>query len=42
VRVGTFVDARVTFFVILCLTRRWGSKVALASGVIGTAATPRR
>ena len=38
VRVGTFVDAPVTFFVILYLTRRWGWKVALASAVIGTAA----
>ena len=34
----TFVDASVTFFVILYLTRRWGWKVALASAVIGTAA----
>jgi hypothetical protein len=40
VRVGTFVDAAVTFFVILYLTRRWGWKVALASAVIGTAAAP--
>jgi hypothetical protein len=40
VRVGTFVDALVTFFVILYLTRRWGWKVALASAVIGTAAAP--
>ncbi len=40
VRVGTFVDAPVSFFVILCLTRRWGWKVALASAVIGTAAAP--
>jgi hypothetical protein len=40
VRVGTFtfVDALVSFFVILYLTRRWGWKVALASAVIGTAA----
>jgi hypothetical protein len=40
VRVGmfTFIDALVTFFVILYLTRRWGWKVALASAVIGTAA----
>ena len=39
-RVGTFtfVDALVSFFVILCLTRRWGWKVALASAVIGNAA----
>jgi hypothetical protein len=40
VRVGTFVYALATFFVILCLTRRWGWKVALASGAIGTAAAP--
>jgi hypothetical protein len=40
VRVGTFVDAPVTFFVILYLTRRWGWKVALPSGVIGTASAP--
>lgn len=40
VRVGTFVDAPVTFFIILYLTRRWGWKVALASAVIGTAAAP--
>ena len=40
VRVGTFVDAAVTFFVILYLTRRWGWKVALGSAVIGTAAAP--
>jgi len=40
VRVGTFIDATVTFFVILYLTRRWGWKVALASAVIGTAAAP--
>jgi hypothetical protein len=40
VRVGTFVDAPVTFFVILYITRRWGWKIALASGVIGTAAAP--
>ena len=40
VRVGTFVDAPVTFFVILYVTRRWGWKVALASAVIGTAAAP--
>jgi hypothetical protein len=40
VRVGTFVDAPVTFLVILYLTRRWGWKVALASAVIGTAAAP--
>jgi hypothetical protein len=40
VRVGTFIDATLTFFVILYLTRRWGRKVALASAVIGTAAAP--
>jgi hypothetical protein len=40
VRVGTFVDALVSFFVILYLTRRWGWKVGLASAVIGTAAAP--
>jgi hypothetical protein len=40
VRVGTFVYAAVTFFIILYLTRRWGWKVALASAVIGTAAAP--
>jgi hypothetical protein len=40
VRVGTFVDAPATFFVLLYLTRRWGWKIALASAVIGTAAAP--
>jgi hypothetical protein len=40
VRVGTFVYAALTFFVILYLTRRWGWKVALASAIIGTAAAP--
>jgi hypothetical protein len=40
VRVGTFLDAPVTFFVILYLTRRWGWKIALASAAIGTAAAP--
>ncbi len=40
VRVGTFIDAPVTFFMILYLTRRWGWKIALASAVIGTAAAP--
>ncbi len=39
-RVGTFVDASATFFVILYLTRRWGWKVALASAIVGTAAAP--
>jgi hypothetical protein len=40
VRVGTFIDAVVTFFVILYITRRWGWRVALGSAVIGTAAAP--
>jgi hypothetical protein len=40
VRVGTFVDATVTFFLILYLTRRWGWKIALASAAFGTAAAP--
>ena len=40
VRVGTFVDALATFFVILYLTRGWGWKIALASAAIGTAAAP--
>jgi hypothetical protein len=40
VRVGTFVDAPITFFVILYLTRRWGWTIGLASAVIGTAAAP--
>jgi hypothetical protein len=40
VRVGTSIDAAVTFFVILYLTRRWGWRIALASAVIGTAAAP--
>jgi hypothetical protein len=40
VRVGTFVDAPITFFIILYLTRRWRWKIALASAVIGTAAAP--
>ena len=40
VRVGTFVDALLTFFMILYLTRRWGWKIALASAFIGTAAAP--
>jgi hypothetical protein len=39
-RVGTFIDAPVTFFVILYLTRRWGWKVALASAFIAAAAAP--
>jgi hypothetical protein len=39
-RVGTLVNAFVTFFVILYLTRRWGWKLALVSAFIGTAAAP--
>lgn len=39
-RVGTFIDAPVTFFIILYLTRRYGWKIALGSAVIGTAAAP--
>jgi hypothetical protein len=39
-RVGTFLDAIVTFFVILYLTRRYGWRVAVGSAVIGTAAAP--
>jgi len=40
VRVGTFVDALVAFFVILYLTRRWGWKVSLGSTVIDAAEAP--
>ena len=40
VRVGTFVDAPVTFLVILWITRGFGWRVALVSGLIGTAAAP--
>ena len=39
-RVGTFVDATVTFFVILYLTRHWGWKIALLSAFVGMAAAP--
>jgi len=39
-RVGTGIDAPVTFFVILYLTRRWGWRLALASAFIGMAAAP--
>lgn len=40
-RVGTFlIDAPLTFFMILYLTRRWGSKICLASAAIGTASAP--
>jgi hypothetical protein len=38
VHIFTIIDALVTFFVILYLTRRWGWKVSLHSAVIGTAA----
>jgi hypothetical protein len=38
VHIFTIIDALVTFFLILYLTRRWGWKVALHSAVIGTAA----
>lgn len=38
VHIFTIIDAIVTFFVILYLTRRWGWKIALHSAVIGTAA----
>lgn len=38
VHIFTIIDAVVTFLAILYLTRRWGSKVALHSAVIGTVA----
>jgi hypothetical protein len=38
VHIFTIIDAAVTFFVILYLTRHWGWKVSLQSAVIGTAA----
>src|SRR4029077_13843283 len=38
VHIFTIIDAVVTFYVILYLTRRWGWKVSLHSAVIGTAA----
>ena len=37
VHIFTIIDALVTFFVILYLTRRWGWKVSLHSAVVGTA-----
>jgi hypothetical protein len=40
VRVGTLVDAVVTFLVILYLTRGYGWKVALGSAFVGTSAAP--
>jgi hypothetical protein len=39
-RVGTLVDAVVTFFVILYLTKGYGWRVALGSAVVGTASAP--
>lgn len=39
-RVGTFVEATVTFFVILYITRHWGWKVAVLSAFVGMAAAP--
>ena len=39
VRVGTFVDAAVTFFVILYLTRRWGGR---SRSPAPSSAPPRR
>ena len=38
VHIFTIIDAVAAFFAIFYLTRRWGSKVALHSAVIGTAA----
>jgi hypothetical protein len=40
VEVGTFLFAAVTFVVIIYLTRRFGWRIALASGIIGAAAAP--
>lgn len=40
VRVGTLLDAVLTFLVILYITRRIGWRAALASAFIGTAAAP--
>jgi hypothetical protein len=40
VRVGTLLDATLTFFVILYITRRFGWRTALGSAFIGTAAGP--
>jgi hypothetical protein len=40
VRVGTLLDATLTFLVILYITRRFGWRTALASAFIGTAAAP--
>jgi hypothetical protein len=40
VRVGTLLDAMLTFLVVLYITRRFGWRTALASAVIGTAAAP--
>ncbi len=40
VKVGTFLYAAITFVVIAYLTRRFGWRTALVSGVIGAAAAP--
>jgi hypothetical protein len=40
VKVGTFLYAAISFFVIVYLTRRHGWGVALASGFLGAAAAP--
>jgi hypothetical protein len=40
VRVGTLLDATLTFLIILYITRRFGWRTALASAFIGTAAAP--
>jgi len=37
VHIFTIIDALVTFFAILYLTRRWGRKVSVHSAIIGTA-----
>lgn len=39
-RVGTFIDAPLTFLIIAWLTRRWGLKIAVASGILGACAAP--
>jgi hypothetical protein len=40
VRVGTLLDAMLTFLVVLYITRRFGWRTALGSAFIGTAAAP--
>jgi hypothetical protein len=40
VRVGTLLDAMLTFLIILYITRRFGWRTALGSAFIGTAAAP--